>query len=95
MTTEFWLASYSSHIPAALLIVWFYNRSKGSILVAGLIHAAANTAFYFVPNLSWQIYDGVMLGFVLVLILVDRMWRKLPADHPAVYRLAENIDEMV
>jgi len=33
-----------------VIIGWFYNRSKGSILVAGITHAAANTAFDFFPN---------------------------------------------
>lgn len=95
MTTQFWLERYSSHIPGALLFVWFYNRSKGSILVAGIIHAAANTAFFFAPNLDWKLYDGVMWGFVLVLILFDRMWRKLPADHPAVFQAPTPAEEVV
>jgi len=27
-----------------------------------------------------------MYAFALAVILVDRMWKKLPADHPAVYQ---------
>lgn len=95
MNIQFWLQSYASHIPAALLFVWFYNRSKGSILVAGIIHAAANTTSAIVPDLRWQIFDGVMLGFVGMVFLIDRMWRKLPADHPAVFQPPTPSEEVV
>jgi membrane protease YdiL (CAAX protease family) len=67
-------------------IGWLYNRSKGSILVAGIAHAAANTAFMFFPNLDWTVYNMTVSAAALVMILVDRMWKKLPSDHPAVYR---------
>ncbi len=67
----------SSTFPHQWSLVWFYNRSKGSILVAGVYHAAANTAFAFFPN--WTIRFSLDLGiFVLAIILVDRMWKKLP-----------------
>jgi len=46
MTVQYWIEMYSGHILFSVLIVWFYNRSKGSILVAGTTHAAANTAFW-------------------------------------------------
>jgi membrane protease YdiL (CAAX protease family) len=64
---------------------WLYNRSKGSILVAGFAHAAANTAFAFFPNLDWPVFNWTVAAAALVMILVDRMWKKLPSDHPAVY----------
>jgi membrane protease YdiL (CAAX protease family) len=68
-----------------VIISWLYNRSKGSILVAGIAHAAANTAFAFFPNLDWQVYDWTVAVVALVLVVIDRMWKKLPPDHPALY----------
>ncbi len=87
LSLQFWIEAYTSHIPATFYIVWLYNRSKGSILVAGIAHAAANTTFAFFPNLDWPVYNWTVAGVVLVMILVDRMWKKLPSSHPAVYSL--------
>jgi len=83
---EYWGEAYLLHLSATVVIVWFYNRSKGSILVAGIAHAAANTAFAFFPNLDVVIFNWTAAAAALVLILVDRMWKKLPSDHLAVYQ---------
>ena len=83
---EYWMQAYLLHLPATFVIGWFYNRSKGSILVAGIAHAAANTAFAFFPNLDGAIFNWTVAVAALVLILFDRMWKKLPLDHPAVYQ---------
>lgn len=88
-SAEYWLETYLTHLTATVTIVWFYNRSKGSILVAGVAHAAANTAFAFFTTLDWATYNWVAGAGALALVLVDRMWQKLPSDHPAVYRAEE------
>jgi hypothetical protein len=67
-------------------ISWLYNRSKGSILVVGIAHAGANTDFAFFPNLDWIVYNWTAAAAALIVIVADRMWKKLPSDHPAVYR---------
>lgn len=85
-SVDFWLGQSALHIPATFWLVWFYNRSKGSILVAGIIHAAANSTFFFVNNIDWQLFNIVQWGALAVLVLIDRMWKRLPADHPVVYR---------
>ncbi len=87
---EYWGQAYLLHLPATVIIGWFYNRSKGSILVAGIAHAAANTAFMFFPNLDWTVYTVTAAVAALVMILVDRMWKKLPLDPPAVYQAPMN-----
>ena len=87
---QYWIEQYVGLIPATFLIVWLYNRSKGSILVAGIAHAAANTAFAFLPVADWFMLAAVNYVTVFVLVMVDRMWQKLPADHPAVYQTPLN-----
>ena len=87
---DFWIEMWIGHILASFLIVWMYNRSKGSILVAGIAHAALNTYQAFAP-FSNSLYL-VLSAAVLVVILGDRMWKRLPTNHPAVYRELEMID---
>lgn len=82
----YWEQTYLQLFSATVIISWLYNRSKGSILVAGIAHAAANTTFYFFPNLYIPIFNWTCAAAALVLIVVGRMWKKLPPDHPAVYR---------
>jgi membrane protease YdiL (CAAX protease family) len=83
---QFWLQQWEGHALFSLLIVWIYNRSRGSILVAGITHAAANTAMAFV-RLDLQVLCGVWAIVALVLVVADRMWAKLPPEHPAVCSL--------
>jgi len=85
-TLEFLVAMYIGHILLSVLIVWICNRAKGSILVAGFAHAATNTAQAFIslPEIP-SLYLSLFVA-VLALILFDRMWKKLPPNHPAVYQ---------
>jgi len=85
-TWSYWALSYMIHIPAGVIICWLYNRSKGSVLVAGVAHAAANTALALFMNLDTTVLALTLYAFVVVIVVVDRMWRKLPKDHPAVYQ---------
>jgi len=84
LTWQYWQDTFVKLFPATVLINWFYNRTKGSILVAGVTHAAANTVFAYIPRVDWPVHTTMMYAFALVLILIDRMWKKLPLDHPAV-----------
>jgi uncharacterized protein len=83
LTLQFWIEQYALHILSSVFIVWICNRGHGSILVAGITHAAANTAAAFIPL---QDTRGVYLTWIaaaVVMILLDRMWKKLPPNHPA------------
>lgn len=83
LTWQFWAVTLALHLPSSVIIGWLYNRSRGSILVAGIAHAAGNTTIDLLqPNLSWAFYTGTVAVGALVLVLVDRMWRKLPLSHP-------------
>jgi membrane protease YdiL (CAAX protease family) len=84
LTLEFWIEMWIGHILASFLIVWMYNRSKGSILVAGIAHAAMNTYQAFAP-FSNSLFL-ILSAAVLVVILSDRMWKRLTSDHPAVHQ---------
>ncbi len=82
----FWGTTYMQDLPATVMSSWLYNRSKGSILVADIAHAAANTVFAFVTSLDWTVFASIAGVAALVMILADRMWKMQPSDHPAVYR---------
>jgi membrane protease YdiL (CAAX protease family) len=84
-TLEFLVAMYIGHMLLSALIVWICNRAGGSILVAGITHAATNTAQAFIHLRDFRSLYVTFVIAVLVLILIDRMWKKLPSDHPAVY----------
>jgi membrane protease YdiL (CAAX protease family) len=82
---EFWAQTFLELFAGTVTLCWFYNRSRGSILVAGIAHAVANTILWLFPNLDWTVYNWTVAAAALVMILVDRMWKKLPSDHLAVY----------
>ena len=44
-TMQYWLDTFVRLFPATVLINWFYIRSKGSILVAGVLHAVKEFVF--------------------------------------------------
>ena len=73
MTVQYWVEMYTGHILFSLLIVWIYNRAKVSTLVAGITHAAADTAMAFIPLQDLQGLYLTWLVAAIVLILVDRI----------------------
>jgi len=85
LTIQYWLDTFVRLFPATVLINWFFMRSKGSILVAGVLHAISNTFFQYIP-IDWQVHTATMYACVLLLILIDQWWKKLPPAHLAVYQ---------
>lgn len=85
LNLNYWIDTYVSLIPVSIVYGWLYNSSKGSILVVGIAHAASNTVNELLPNLNWPVFIMTMYAAAFLLILVDRMWKKLPPDTPAVY----------
>ena len=81
---SYWFEQYIIHIPTSIIITWLFNRSKGSILVAGVAHASANTATAVPADLDWVIFIAIMGLAALLLVLKDRMWERLPQEDPAV-----------
>ena len=71
---------------ARFIFTWLYNRTSGGILTAMLLHTSGNTAFAFIPATNVARILEAMLA--IIVIISGRMWQKLPADNPAIYRLS-------
>ena len=70
-----------------ILFAWVYNRTNGSILAPALFHASMNAMNPLVGILPITTAGNILLvGFAVVVVIADRMWRKLPENHPAVHR---------
>jgi hypothetical protein len=71
----------------SVLFAWVYNRTKGSILAPAIFHPSMNA---FGNNLPFTTASVVLyVALAVFAILYDRMWKKLPTDHPAVYQHCE------
>ncbi len=90
-TVSFWAWSYLLHVPSGVTICWLFNRSHGRVLVAGTAHAADNTALALpmFGNLDPLVLCLPYYAFSAVIVFMDRMWKKLPIDHPAVDKTVE------
>ena len=72
-------------VLVTIIFTWLFNRTKGSILVTALIHPAMNTTGNFLTASIGALI--LILVFTVFVIVLDKMWRKLPADNPAIYRV--------
>lgn len=73
-------------VLVSVIFTWFFNRTKGSILVTALVHPAMNTTGNFLAaSLATLV---LLLVFMIFVIVLDRMWRRLPADSPAIYQVS-------
>jgi len=70
-----------------ILFNWTYNRTRGSILAPALFHASMNSMNPLMGVFPITTAGNILLVVLALLALVsDRMWRRLPADHPAVFQ---------
>lgn len=70
-----------------ILFGWIYNRTKGSIWAPAIFHASMNSMNPLMEIFSMTTAGNVLLvGFAVAVIFSDRMWRKLPGNHPAVHQ---------
>ncbi len=72
-------------VLVTIIFTWLFNRTKGSILVTALIHPAMNTTGNFLTASIGALI--LILVFTVFVSVLDKMWRKLPADNPAVYQV--------
>ena len=71
-----------------ILFGWVYIRTRGSILVPAIFHASMNSVETAFPVTNAA--SVLLVLFAIFAILFDRMWKKLPADHTAVYPAQED-----
>jgi membrane protease YdiL (CAAX protease family) len=67
-----------------IIMTWLYNRTNGSLLAPALFHPAMNAfgnSFSITP-----VGNILFIGLTIYAIVSDRMWKRLPLDHPAVHR---------
>jgi CAAX protease family protein len=70
-----------------ILFGWVYNRTRGSLIAPVLFHASMNTMDMLGSVLTrTNAGDVLLVLFAVFAIVFDRMWKKLPADNPAVYQ---------
>lgn len=86
LSLSFWLSSYLLHIPSGIILCWCYNRSRGSVLAAGIAHASANTVVMLLQPLDQKVMIIVLFVFVVAIVMMDQMWKRLPEEHPAVQK---------
>jgi membrane protease YdiL (CAAX protease family) len=77
------LVEWGLILLVTVIFTWIFNRTKGSILVTALLHPAMNTATTFLTGSLGALI--LLFVFMLFVIVLDKMWRGLPADNPAVY----------
>jgi hypothetical protein len=69
-----------------ILFSWVYNRTYGTILAPAIFHASMNAMNPLAGIMPITAAGNILLvGFALFVVFSDRMWRRLPADHPAVH----------
>jgi membrane protease YdiL (CAAX protease family) len=76
------------NLLAAILFAWIYNRTNGSIVAPAIFHASMNTAGAFLP--IKMIFLAPLMLLVIYAIVHDRMWKRLPEDHPAVHKALQD-----
>ncbi len=70
----------------AILFGWIYNRTRGSILAPAIFHASMNTMNPLMEVFPMTAAGNILLvGFAVAAVISDRMWRRLPGNHPAVH----------
>lgn len=90
LSISFWVSSYMLHIPSAIILCWCYNRSRGSVLIAGIAHASANTVVALLQPSEQNIMVIVLFVFAAAIVMTDKMWKRLPEEHPATQKQLAN-----
>lgn len=83
---DYLLVRFGLYPFITILFGWVYNRTRGSILAPALFHASMNSMNTLKAAIPGSIAMSVLLVlFAVFAVVLDRMWKKLPAHQPAVY----------
>ena len=58
----------------AIIYTWLHNNTGGSVLIAALFHASANTAGAAIP--TWTTELGRWINFALLIVVVGALIRR-------------------
>ena len=62
-----------------ILFTWVYNRTNGSILAPAIFHASMNFINPLMGVFPITTAGNILLiGFAVIAVVSDRMWRRLP-----------------
>jgi len=70
------------------ILTWLYNKTRGGMLTAIILHASANVSFEFLPHTHVAMVLEASLA--VFIIIIARMWKRLPEHSEAMYRTDEN-----
>lgn len=76
------LEYYIGTFAHCIIIAWLFNHTRGSILVAGLLHVFSNVSRLLIPETT--VFQFTRPAFCILLIVIYRMWKKLPEDSIAM-----------
>jgi len=83
----YWLVRIALYPFITILFSWIYNRTNGSILAVAVFHASMNSMNPLMGILPITTAGNVLLvSFAMCVVVFDRMWLRLPGDHPAVHQ---------
>lgn len=81
------------NIGLTFIFTWIFNHSRGSLLMTTFFHTSVNSTatVLFIPDaIDGSFYFLVFSILVdiaaIAVIFADKMWRKLPGNHEAVFR---------
>lgn len=86
---EFFIRALIGTFFARFILTWLFNKSKGGILPAMILHVSANVSFAVLPNSDVAMVLEAILA--VVIIIKSRMWEKLPDDSQAVFKMTKKI----
>jgi membrane protease YdiL (CAAX protease family) len=78
------------NVPFGVLFGWLYNRSSGNLFACILLHTSINVASNLFGGTSGLFSIFVMIGFVVAVVFIDKMYRKnkLPPKNQAALGVA-------
>jgi hypothetical protein len=78
LTTAYLVRQFVYGGAIGVTFSWLYNRSDGSILAVGLLHASLNTSVILLPQTG--ALDTLLIVLAVLVTILDRMWMRPPDD---------------